>query len=303
MDQTHVEGVIHVVWGVMTTSPEPRPDQPIGRVDRSLSSHLMRDRWAVTIAAVIWIVGTLFGTGVIGGGVSQQGDGLFSDTATLIAPDGPAFSIWSVVYLGLLAYVIWQWLPASGQSRWTGVSRIPAAAAIALNGVWLLVVQADLILLSVFIILAIALSLGWLVRNLSPQPRESVTTDLVIGATFGLYLGWVCVATCANVALYLVDLGAPAEGTVAEWITVGVLVVVVVLVGYLLRRASHRSVRLGIAGAAVWGACWIAVGRFGGELRSDVVAYAAVGAALLIALTTVVHLLRRSGRPAANQAF
>lgn len=270
--------------------------------NRKLST-LTRDRWIVAIAAVVWIVGTLFGTGLIGGGVSSQGGGLFTDEATLIAPDGPAFSIWSVIYVGLAAYVIWQWLPASEDSRWTDVSRIPAAASIALNGVWLLVVQADLVLVSVIVIFAIAITLGWLVYNLSRQPRESVTTDIVIGATFGLYLGWVCIATCANVASYLVGLGVSAETAAAEWITFAVLAVIVALIGFLLHRVKHRSPRLGIAAAAVWGAAWIAVARFTGDTRSDVVAYAAVAAALLIALLAIMMFLRREGRPAGNEAF
>lgn len=101
------------------------------RNDRAVQ-HLARDRWIVTVAALVWIAGTLFGTGRIGGGVAQQVDGLFSDAATLIAPDGPAFSIWSVIYLGLAGYVVWQWLPASSRSAWTRLSRLPAAASIAL---------------------------------------------------------------------------------------------------------------------------------------------------------------------------
>ena len=110
--------------------------------DRAQDPHLAeppatltRDRWWVTVAAVVWIAGSLFGTGLIGGGVEQQGDGLFSDSATLIAPMGPAFSIWSVIYLGLAAYVGWQWLPTTARSRWAARTRLPAGIAIALNGV------------------------------------------------------------------------------------------------------------------------------------------------------------------------
>ncbi|WP_106850541.1 TspO/MBR family protein [Blastococcus sp. Marseille-P5729] len=264
---------------------------------------MTRDRWIVTVAAVVWIAGMLFGTGLIGGGVSAQGGGLFSDEATLIAPDGPAFSIWSVIYVGLAAYVIWQWLPASEGSRWTESSRIPAAVSIALNGVWLFVVQADLVLVSVIVILGIALSLGWLVHNVSEHPRESLTTDIVIGLTFGFYLGWVSVATCANVASYLVGIGVPADTATAEWITVGVLVMIVALVAVLLYRAVHRSLRFGIAASAVWGASWIAVGRFTGDTRSDIVAYAAVATALLIALLAIMMFLRREGRPTGTEAF
>lgn len=255
-------------------------------------SSLTRDRWIVTIAAVIWIVGTLFGSGVIGGGVSSQGDGLFTDSATLIAPDGPAFSIWSVIYVGLAAYVIWQWLPMAANSRWASATRIPAAVSIALNGVWLLVVQADLVWLSVLVILAIAVSIGLVIRGIGVQPPESLTAHLVVGLVFGLYLGWVCVATCANIASYLVGLGVAPETTSSVWITVAVLAVVVLLVSFLIHVARHASARAGIALAAVWGAAWVSIARFSGELQSETVAYAAAVAAVLIAVAAVAMLVR-----------
>ena len=55
----------------------------------------------VTIAEVFCIVGTLVGVGVIGTRVAESSGGALSADATLLAPLGPAFSIWSVVYAGL----------------------------------------------------------------------------------------------------------------------------------------------------------------------------------------------------------
>lgn len=249
----------------------------------------------MTVAAVIWIVGSLFGTGLIGGGVSSQGGGLFTDDATLIAPAGPAFSIWSVIYVGLAAYVVWQWLPVATRSEWAARTRLPAAASIALNGIWLLTVQADLVWLSVIVILAIAVSLGLVLRAIATVPRESVLEDIVVGVVFGLYLGWVCVATCANIASYLVGLGVSTETTAAVWITVAVLALVVLLASFLVYRAGHISMQAAIAAAAAWGAGWIAVGRFTGDLRSDVVAYAAIVAAIVVVLAAIALVVRQQG--------
>lgn len=80
---------------------------------------LRRDQILVTVAAVVWLAGNLLGTGLIGSeeGVDDQGGGLFTDSTTLIAPDGPAFSIWSVIYVLLGAYVVWQWRPTRGGRR------------------------------------------------------------------------------------------------------------------------------------------------------------------------------------------
>lgn len=262
-------------------------------------STLRRDQLLVTLAAVVWVAGTLLGLGLVGGGgVEEQGGGSFSDEATLIAPDGPAFSIWSVIYLFLAGYVVWQWLPRAADSRWAARTRWPAAASLALNGIWLLVVFAGWILGSVLVIAGIVASLGVILRRTATLPEEGWLPRVTVSVTFGLYLGWVCVATCANVALWLVDLGAPAEGTLATWATVAVLLVVVGLMGFLLTRTPERVVRTALTAAATWGVAWVAVGRLAGSPANEVVGWAAVAAAVLVVLLWAATTLTRGGSPA-----
>lgn len=256
---------------------------------------LRRDQLLVTVSAVVWVVGTLIGTGLVGsdGGVAEQGEGLFSDAATLIAPDGPAFSIWSVIYLFLAAYVLWQWLPRNDDSTWARQTRVPAAASLALNGVWLLVVFAGWILVSVLVIGAIAVSLGVILRRTADLPDEGWLPRVVVSVTFGLYLGWICVATCANVALWLVDLGVPAESTLSTAATVAVLLVVVGLVAYLLARTTDRALQTALVAAVAWGVGWVAVGRLDGEPLNEVVGYAAVAAGLLVVVAWGLLAVRK----------
>ncbi len=263
-------------------------------------STLRRDQLLVTLSAVVWVVGTLIGTGLVGGGggVEEQGGGSFSDRATLIAPDGPAFSIWSVIYLLLAVYVVWQWLPRWAGSAWATRTRWPAAASLALNGIWLLVVFAGWILGSVLVIAGIAAALGVILRRTAELPEEGWVPRVAVSLTFGLYLGWICVATCANVALWLVDLGVPAEGTAATWVTVAVLLVVVVLSGYLLTRTDDRVLRAAFTAAVTWGVAWVAVGRLAGEPVNAVVGYAAVVAALLVAGLWAASTFTRAASPA-----
>lgn len=267
--------------------------EPLGH---EAQRSLLRDRLLVTASALVWVVGTLFGTGLVGptGGVAEQGEGLFSDTATLIAPMGPAFSIWSAIYLGLAGYVVWQWLPATDRSRWAAVTRIPAAAAIALNGLWLLVVFAGWIWLSVLVMALLVVALGRLLVAIAGLPREGWAVDLLVSLTFGTYLGWICVATCANIASALVGTGVEPATNLAAWVTIAVLAVVVGIVAFLLRRSGQRWHRLGLAAAVVWGTSWIAAARLTGELRSDLVGWAAVLTALAVAALGAWSLTRRA---------
>ena len=68
--------------------------------------RVMRSRQIfVTLSAVFCVVGTLFGTGVIGTRVAESSGGDLAADATLIAPAGTAFSIWSVIYVGAVFFL------------------------------------------------------------------------------------------------------------------------------------------------------------------------------------------------------
>lgn len=242
-------------------------------------------RLFVTVSALVAAVGVLMGTGLLGQEVDESTGGALSDEATLIAPAGPAFSIWSLIYVGLAAYVIWQWLPrnaSTGRERaigwWAGISLL-------LNGGWLFVTQADLIWGSVAVILALAVSLGFIVRGLQAHPEDSVAGRLIVDGTHGLHLGWVTAATCANIAAAGAASGWQPDGSLEDVLAVIVIVVAIGL-GVLYQRVFGP--RLAIALALAWAFTWIAVGRGQGEPPSTTVLIAAVVAAVV---TLVVWLL------------
>ncbi len=241
----------------------------------------------VTLAAIFCAIGTLVGTGVIGTPVAQTSGGSLSDNATLVAPAGPAFSIWSVIYAGLAAYTVWQWTPALTTS--TRMRRIGwlAAVSMVLNATWLLVTQQDWIWGSVVVILALLATLLEIVRRMHQQ-RPAGRVDLVItDGTFGLYLGWVSVATAANIAAALTD----REVTVAravEVLAAAAAVVVITLAGIVLARSFGG--RWAVAAAIAWGFAWVAFGRLNEAPKSaTTAAVAIVGALVVLAATARFH--------------
>lgn len=236
-------------------------------------------RLVVTFAEIVCLVGTLVGVGVIGTRVEESSGGRLSADATLIAPAGPAFSIWSVIYLGLAAYAVVQWLPRYASDVRFRATGWLAAASMVLNAAWLLITQAGWLWASVLDIVALLVVLILLVRRLVSLPRRDPLLMLVLDATFGLYLGWVAVATCANVAATLVGSGVDAEGGPAVAAAIGVLAVVGV-VGALV--AQRLTPSWWVAAAMVWGLGWIAVNRAVGAPVSLPVSAAAVLAAGLI---------------------
>ncbi|WP_353082878.1 hypothetical protein [Tessaracoccus lapidicaptus] len=245
----------------------------------------------VTASAVFMIIGTLFGIGVIGTRVEESAGGSLSATATLVAPAVSAFSIWSVIYMGLIAYVVWQWLPANAAAPRARAIGWLAAWSMVLNASWLLVTQVGQLWLSVVVIVALALVLGTLVRRLTViAPRSSRgwidAERVVVDGTFGLYLGWVSVATIANITATLVAAGVDPGRPASEFFAVAVLVVAAVL-GVILARTLGG--RLAVAAAMAWGLSWIAVGRITDApeslptgIAAAVAAVVVVGAALAV---------------------
>lgn len=238
----------------------------------------------VTAAEVFCIVGTLVGVGVIGTRVEESSGGALAADATLLAPSGPAFSIWSVICAGLAAYTVWQWLPSATTDPRARTTGWLAVASMVLNAGWLLVTQPGWLWASVVVILALVVVLGVLVQRLADLgPAPSLVQRVVIDGTFGLYLGWVAVATCANITATLVEEGVEPSQLVGELVAVLVIAVVVVVAGVVVDRTGPRWT---FAAAAVWGLAWIAVGRLTDEPASTLVGIAAaIAAAAVLGLT------------------
>ena len=244
----------------------------------------------VTVAEVFCVVGTLVGVGVLGTRVEESAGGALAADATLLAPSGPAFVIWTPVYLGLAAYTVWQWLPEQTTDRRHRAIGWPAAASMVLNALWLLVTQQGWIWASVVVIAALVAVLGVLVRRLTENASYGTAETVIVDGTFGLYLGWVCVATCANVAAAFVASGVDPGPVVAQALAVVVLAVAAWVGAELARRLGGRWA---VAAAMAWGLGWIAVGRVSDEPRSAVVGLAAVVAALVVlSAVSRVHRLR-----------
>ena len=210
-------------------------------------------RFSVLVAEVLCVLGTLVGVGVLGTRVEESSGGALAATATLIAPAGPAFSIWSVIYLGLLGYAVWQFPARNATRERVRSTGWLAAVSMLLNAAWLLVTQQGWIWVSVVVILALALVLGLLVVRLGAEPARSLPERIVLDWTFGLYLGWVAVASCANVTAALVDSGVDLGDTGSQVAAVVVLAVAAGLGVVFAQRLGGRAVVDRARDALCWG--------------------------------------------------
>lgn len=245
---------------------------------------------SVLVLAVVAIFGAAWGAGAFGGTpTSEAADGALSASATPVAPGTTAFSIWSVIYLGLIAYAVWQALPAQRESTRQRSMGWLAAISMLLNAWWLLVVQAGSVWASVVVMAALLTTLVMILERMRATTSSSLVETVLVDGTFGLYLGWVTVAAIANVTAALKtaepgDLGVGATG----WSVALLVVAAVIAVGF----AVHTGGRLTINLAMAWGLAWIAVARWEGPLEDSTVAPVAAAAAAVALLSAVVVRLR-----------
>ncbi|MFM9877499.1 MAG: tryptophan-rich sensory protein [Rhodoglobus sp.] len=254
----------------------------------------------VAASAVFALIGAFVGSGAAGGTPIQNAAGrALAADATLIAPATPAFSVWSVIYLGLIVYAVWQLLPAQSSAERHRRLGYWIAASLVLNAFWILSIQYDLLPLSVPIIVVLLAVLVQAFLQAIAYPPTSVADGIITDATIGLYLGWVCVATAANVTALLVASGFTGWGLPPELWSV-VVVIVAGAVGVALAIVSRG--RISPALTLGWGLGWVAVGRLGGEPASLATGITAVLAAVVVLIAPIAIRLSRSDRRKAQPA-
>ena len=248
-------------------------------------------RIVVALAVVGAVVAALFGSGVFGGvSIADAAGGAFAADATVLAPAGFAFVIWSVIYLGLLGYALWQLLPGQAAKPLHRTVGYGVAASAVLNAAWIACVQAWRIAESfVLIVILLGVLLVTFVRVCRRSRRGTLAEVVLVDGMIGLYLGWVTVASAANLAAWLADIGLGAWA--GESGVPGVVTLIVV--GLIAVFTAWRGGRLAPAIATGWGLVWIAVGRWSGEPEAPVVATVAAALAVVVLAVAASRLRAR----------
>ena len=240
---------------------------------------------AATIGTIAfnWLAASGYVNGVTPEVISNQ-------YPTNITPAGYAFAIWSLIYLGLIAFSIYQLLPAN-ILRFRSIRSLYIMTC-ALNCGWIYFWHHDQIAICLALILGLLIVL--LLINVKLRPFDSIADSAFVKAPFGIYFGWVTAASLINFAVLLVyqnvNLGSWAS-------TVGaILILFAAAMGVLVRvRLTNYFYPLAIA----WALTAIAVKQSGQTL---IVSAAAVGViACLIASLSFVMNLNSSISPSNEQ--
>lgn len=184
------------------------------------------------ILVIIATVGMIFlnylaATGILGG----VDTGAVSDKyATNITPAGYAFAIWSLIYIGMIAFSIYQALPSNAEN-FKGLRLIYIISCVA-NGLWLYVWSQEALVVCLGIILVLLACLAAINGKL--KITETNADYWLVKVPFGIYFGWVTAATILNATIALVYLGVKTSETTAQ-ILGAILIFTAAAFGVLIR--------------------------------------------------------------------
>lgn len=176
--------------------------------------------------------------------------GAVSDSyPNLFAPAGVTFSIWGLIYLLLGAYLVFQFTTrknAKIQSLLEKINKYFILSSL-VNAVWIFTWHYKLIWLSVLFMVLLLYSL---IKIADCIGRETMTKreKYFIKVPFGVYFGWITIATIANITVFLVSIGWRGFG-----ITDSIWMIIVLIVGYLIsswRMLKDKSIAYGLV--PVW---------------------------------------------------
>ncbi|MDX1477026.1 MAG: hypothetical protein R3301_04940 [Saprospiraceae bacterium] len=157
---------------------------------------------------VVLIVNTLANSLPINGRTTGE----ISDAyPNLFTPAGFTFAIWGLIYLALICFCIYQLIVAWRQSDQAGfIARIGPFFLLSClaNATWIFAWHHEIIWLALVIMLILFASLCLIYLRLDiGQKAVAMAQRWLVQAPVSLYLGWITIATIANVTILLTDLG------------------------------------------------------------------------------------------------
>ena len=245
----------------------------------------MTKEWANLVGAVLALAVNVLAVSLP---LNGQDTGAISDRlAAYFVPAGYVFSIWGVIYLGWIAFVIYQFLPSQKASPRLRRLGYVFALSCVFNATWLfcwhylqfgLSVVVMLILLGLLITSYVRLDVG--------RARVGRLERWCVDVPFSLYLGWITVATVANISGFLFFIKWDGFGLAPELWAV-IMLAVASLLGLVMAVSRRDS---GYLLVLVWAFAGIAVAQSRAPL---VVTAAWIAAAVALVLALVATVQRR----------
>ncbi|MBN1108674.1 MAG: tryptophan-rich sensory protein [Bacteroidales bacterium] len=211
--------------------------------------------------------------------LNNKTTGQLSDALpNLFVPAGLTFSIWGVIYLLIAVFCVVQF----AGSNQAAISRIGwwFGASCLLNSLWIVAWHYQKLPLSMIIMLGMLLTLIYINMQIRDLPFG------VVKAAFGIYLGWICIATIANVTALLVHYNWSGGGISEQTWTIIMISAGLLIAAVTLLRLQNPFLGLAVAWAFL--GIWI---KRQEDFRA--IAITALVAMILVTLITIWGFIRK----------
>jgi translocator protein len=224
----------------------------------SQANHILLKATNIIAFVLTVIVNSLAGsTTLIGGKTTADISNLYP---TLITPAGYVFVIWGVIYILLGVFVVYQALPSEkGKEYQNKISWLFILSSL-LNVTWLCLWQNEILSVSLVVMFLLLVSLIAIYLRLNiGKSTVSLREELAVHLPFSVYLGWITIASIANVAAFLVSIGWDGFGISLE--TWAILIIIVTLLITLTVVTMRKDIAYALV--IVWALMGIAANQSG----------------------------------------
>lgn len=244
------------------------------------------------IALIITIViNYLANTGIFNGNTMKTVSDKYFNYFT---PAGYAFSIWGLIYLGLLGFIFYSWRSLLKESDedsillkinwWFAISCLA-------NSLWVIMWLYDFTGLSVVMMIVLLISLLKIIVNTSMElDAHPLKMYIFVFWPFALYSGWISVAIIANIAAFLTKIKWGGWGISDVTWTIVMIFIAGLINIFMIRKRNLRE--YGTVG--IWALMAISVSNNHSNGNVAIVYTCYVVAAILLVFIAISGLKNRN---------
>ena len=213
----------------------------------------------------------------------------------LFVPAGITFSIWGIIYILLALFTDYQFIVAFRRSSdERGIFEkigILFFISCIFNVAWILAWHYEIVWLSLIIMALLLISLVSIyIRLGTGRPQVRNTEKIMVNIPFSVYLGWITIATIANVTAFLVQINWNKFG-----ISDQLWAVIVIAVGVIITLATVFSRNdIFYCFVVIWALVGILLKRIAdGSMPDQIVIIASIVGISIVGLGIIVQLIRK----------
>lgn len=214
--------------------------------------------------------------------------------ANLFAPAGITFTVWGLIYLLLFLYSLYQFgifQKEEDPHREELFRKIGLYFTISsiLNTMWIFAWHYRIIWLSVVLIIGVLVTLI-VINKLTRKEHFDLKDYLFIRLPFSIYMGWITVATIANITAWLVKIGFKGFGVPETIWTILVIIVGLIIASLTIIRNKDLAYGLPV----IWAYIGIYIKHIspkGWDAQYSSIIFVTVASIVLLAITEIYVLV------------